>query len=150
MSGEADPVSMIDISNKDIVHRTAEAVGRIQLKKSTVHAIQEGRVKKGNPLVVAEVASILAVKRTPETIPLCHQIPLTSVNIEFDLGADFIDARCSVAAYYRTGVEMEALVGVTTALLNIWDMVKYLEKDEAGQYPSTVITNVRITEKRKG
>ena len=70
--------------------------------------------------------------------------------MEFYLGDDFIEAHSMVTADYKTGVEMEALVGVTTALLNIWDMVKYLEKDEAGQYPSTVITNVRVTEKRKG
>ena len=150
MTGKVDPVSMVDISDKEIVHRAAEAVGRIQLKKETVNAVRGGRVEKGDPLVVAEVASILAVKRTPEIIPLCHPIPITSVSSEFELGEDFIEARCRVTADYKTGVEMEALVGVTVALLNIWDMVKYLEKDEAGQYPSTVITDIRVVEKRKG
>jgi cyclic pyranopterin phosphate synthase len=145
-----NPVKMIDVSLKEVVHREAEAVGRIQLKKGTVDAIKAGKVKKGNPQSVAEVASILAVKRTPETIPLCHPIPITSVTTEFHLDDDHIEARCRVTADYKTGVEMEALAGVTAALLTIWDMVKYLEKDDEGQYPSTAITGVRVVEKRKG
>ena len=143
-------VKMIDVSGKEVVHREAEAVGTIVLRKETLEAIEEGRVEKGDPLRVAEVASIQAVKRTPETIPLCHPIPITSVATEFDLGDDRIEARCRVTADYKTGVEMEALVGVTAALLTVWDMVKYLEKDDEGQYPSTVITSVRVVEKRKG
>ena len=144
------PVKMIDVSGKEVVHREAEAVGKIGLKVETVGAIKEGKVEKGDPLKVAEVASIQAVKRTPETIPLCHPVPITSVTTEFDLGDDYIEARCRVTADYKTGVEMEALVGVTAALLTVWDMVKYLEKDDEGQYPSTVITGVRVVEKRKG
>ena len=70
--------------------------------------------------------------------------------MEFYLGDDFIEAHSMVTADYKTGVEMEPLVGVTKVQLNIWNIVKYKEKDEAGQYPSTVITNVRVTEKRKG
>jgi cyclic pyranopterin phosphate synthase len=141
---------MIDISGKETVHREAEASGVIRLRKTTVGAIREGRVKKGDPLQAAEIACVLAVKKTPELIPLCHPIPITSVNVEFEMGGDSIAARCQVSADYKTGVEMEALTGVTVALLTIWDMVKYLEKDERGQYPSTVITDVKIEEKRKG
>ena len=144
------PVKMIDISEKEVVHREAEAVGRIGLKVETIEAIKEGKVEKGDPLKVAEVASIQAVKRTPETIPLCHPVPITSATTEFDLGDDYIEVRCRVTADYKTGVEMETLVGVTAALLTVWDMVKYLEKDDEGQYPSTVITGVRVVEKRKG
>lgn len=147
---EKSPVKMVDVSGKEVVHREAEAVGKIQLKKGTVDAIKAGKVKKGDPLSVAEVASILAVKRTPETIPLCHPIPITSVTMEFQLGVDCIEARCRVTADYKTGVEMEALAGVTAALLTIWDMVKYLEKDKDGQYPSTAIAGIRVVEKRKG
>ena len=146
----ADPLRMVDISGKEVVHRMAEAVGRIKLQEQTLDAIRGGRVEKGDPLAVAEVACVLAVKRTPETIPLCHPVPITSVDADFSFGDGFIEARCRVSADYRTGVEMEALSGVTAALLTIWDMVKYLEKDEAGQYPQTVITDVRVTEKRKG
>lgn len=147
---EKSPVKMVDVSLKEVVHREAEAVGKIQLKKGTVDAIKAGKVKKGDPISVAEVASILAVKRTPETIPLCHPIPITSVTTEFQLGGDCIEARCRVTADYKTGVEMEALAGVAAALLTIWDMVKYLEKDEDGQYPSTAIAGIRVVEKRKG
>lgn len=144
-----DPLRMVDISSKEVVHRTAEAVGRIKLRKETIDAVKAGRVEKGDPLATAEVACVLAAKRTPEIVPLCHPVPITSVNAEFTLEDDFIEARCRVSADYKTGVEMEALTGVTAALLTIWDMVKYMEKDEAGQYPTTAITDVRVTEKRK-
>ena len=150
MDEKADPIKMVDISGKDVVHREAEAVGRIKLKRETVAAIREGKIKKGDPLTVAEVASIQAVKRTPDLIPLCHPIPITSVSTYYEIGEDEIEARCRVVADYKTGVEMEALTGVTVALLNIWDMVKYLEKDEEGQYPTAAITGIRVTEKRKG
>ena len=98
---------------------------------------------------VAEVASIQAVKKTPDLIPLCHPIPITSVSTEYEVGEEEIEARCRVVADYKTGVEMEALTGVTIALLNIWDMVKYLEKDEAGQYPETCINDIRVVLKQK-
>jgi cyclic pyranopterin phosphate synthase len=145
-----DPFGMVDIGKKELVPRTAEAVGWITLKKETIEAIRSGTVKKGDPLAVAEVAAIQAVKRTPELIPMCHQIPLSSIDASFTLGPDYIEARCKVNTVYKTGVEMEALTGVTIALLNIWDMVKYMEKDEAGQYPVAKITDIRVVEKRKG
>jgi cyclic pyranopterin phosphate synthase len=150
MSGRVDPLRMVDISDKEVVHREAEAVGTISLREETIAAIRDGKVRKGDPLQAAELACILAVKKTPEIVPLCHPIPITSVEADFELGQETIQARCRVSADYKTGVEMEALVGVTAALLNIWDMVKYLEKDDEGQYPYTVINGVRVTEKRKG
>lgn len=150
MSGRRDPHRMVDISDKEIVNREAEATGRIQLKKETVEAIKEGMIEKGDPLSAAEIACILAVKKTPDLLPFCHPIPVTSVNAEFNLGEEHLDATCRVAADYKTGVEMEALTGASVALLTVWDMVKYLEKDEAGQYPSTAITGIRVVEKRKG
>ncbi len=146
---ERDPVSMVDVSGKDVVQRSATASGRIVLRRETVEAVRRGNVKKGDPLVVAEVASIQAVKKTPDLIPLCHNLPIGSVDTSFTLGDTFIEATCRVTAVYRTGVEMEALTGVTVALLNIWDMVKYLEKDEDGQYPDARITDVKVTEKWK-
>jgi cyclic pyranopterin phosphate synthase len=145
-----DRVRMIDISGKEVVHREAEAEGVINLRKETVDAIKNGEIKKGDPLQAAEIACMLAVKKTPELILLCHPIPITSINIEFELGDDSVTARCRVVADYRTGVEMEALAGVTAALLTVWDMVKYLEKDERGQYPTTTITGIRVLEKTKG
>ncbi len=145
-----EPIRMVDISPKTVVHREAEAVGRILLKPETLRAIKEKTVKKGDPLTVAEVAALQAVKRTSELIPLCHPIPVTGINIDFTLGETHIDVRCRVKADYKTGVEMEALTGVAIALLTIWDMVKYLEKDEEGQYPHTRIADIRVVEKLKG
>lgn len=145
-----DPFSMVDITGKEDVPRTAKAFGRILLKKETIKAIKVGKVKKGDPLAVAEVACIQAVKKTSDIIPMCHNIPIGSVNAEFTVGDDYIEASCNVTTTYKTGVEMEALTGVSVALLTIWDMVKYIEKDEAGQYPSTRITDISVTEKRKG
>ena len=141
---------MVDISEKEIVQRKAEATGRIILKRETVAAIRSGKVKKGDPLAVAEISCIQAVKKTPDLIPMCHNIPLGNVDAHFTVNDDSVEVRCSVTAMYRTGVEMEALTGVSVGLLTIWDMVKYLEKDELGQYPSTKITDVVVTEKRKG
>ena len=146
---EKNPLRMIDVSKKSVVHREAEAEGRIYLKKDTIKAIKEGRIKKGNPLAAAEISCILAVKKTPELIPLCHPIPLTSINVGFDIEESSLRIWCRVTADYKTGVEMEALTGVTAGLLTVWDMVKYLEKDEGGQYPSTFISEVRVIEKRK-
>ena len=150
MRERSNPIRMIDVSGKEVVHREAEASGRINLKPETIERIRSGEVKKGDPLPAAEIACILAVKKTPDIIPLCHPIPITSVDAEFRIADDHIEARCRVTADYKTGVEMEALTGVMAALLTIWDMVKYLEKDTDGQYPSTVITDVKVTEKRKG
>lgn len=141
---------MVDISAKEEVRRVAQAVGRIELREETIEAIRSGRVEKGDPLAAAMVAGIMAAKRTPELIPLCHPIPLSSVKVDFEMGEGFIEAKCTVRADYKTGVEMEALTGVAAALLTIWDMVKYLEKDEEGQYPSTAIREIRVLEKRKG
>ena len=150
MSERSNPIKMIDVSGKEVVHREAEATGRINLKGDTIEKIRSGEVKKGDPLPAAEIACILAVKKTPDILPLCHPIPITSVDVGFHVADDHIEARCRVTADYKTGVEMEALTGVAAALLTIWDMVKYLEKDTDGKYPSTVITDVKVTEKRKG
>jgi len=144
-----NPVDMVDVSEKPIVHRATEAVGKIVLKKETLEAIRSGTIKKGDPFPVAEVAGILAAKKVSELIPLCHPVPLTKVDVSFKVAEDHVEAKCSVIADYKTGVEMEALTGVTVALLNLWDMVKYLEKDEKGQYPTARITDVRVVEKRK-
>jgi cyclic pyranopterin phosphate synthase len=143
------PVEMVDVSQKLVIARRAEAMGVIRLQPQTIDVIRLGQVTKGNVLATAEIAGILSAKRTPEIIPLCHQIPLSQITLSFEMAKDNITARCNVSANYKTGVEMEALVGVTTSLLTIWDMVKYLEKDAGGQYPHTRIQNVQVTEKWK-
>jgi len=141
---------MIDVSGKETVYRQATAVGSIKRKKTTIETIKKGQIKKGDPLTMGETAAILAVKKTPELIPLCHNIPIGKVDVTYTFTEDSVEARCTVVTNAQTGVEMEALMGVTTALLNIWDMTKYLEKDEKGQYPDAVITDIRVLEKRKG
>jgi cyclic pyranopterin phosphate synthase len=141
---------MIDISEKELSKRKAVAKGEINLKKDTILAIQEGNIKKGDVLGTAQTAAILAVKNTPNLIPLCHPIPIDSVEVTFDIKDESITCECQVKANYKTGVEMESLAGVSAALLTIWDMVKYLEKDEHGQYPSTQIMNIEVISKMKG
>jgi len=143
-------MGMVDVTDKPVVLRRAETSGRIFLSKKTLGIIREGKVKKGNPLPVAEVAGMNAAKQTHLLIPHCHQIPLDMVRVDFQVMDDHIEARCSVSAQARTGVEMEALVGVSVALNTIWDMVKYLEKNENGQYPDTRITDIKVLSKKKG
>jgi cyclic pyranopterin phosphate synthase len=147
---EKNYMKMIDISYKDTIARKAIARGKIILKKETIQAIKNGIIKKGDPLTVAEIACIQAVKKTPELAPLCHPIPIDSVETKFSINDTSIIVTCIVSATYKTGVEMEALFGTSVALLNIWDMVKYMEKDDNGQYPNSYIADIRVLEKRKG
>lgn len=132
------------------VKRAATAIGSLELKPSTLKSILSGTVKKGDVVSSSKLVGIQAAKATSATLPLCHLVPLTSVVVEIELKRDALVAKCTVAAEYKTGVEMEALTGVTAALLNAWDMVKYLEKDARGQYPNTTISGVRVIRKSKG
>ncbi|UCG68582.1 MAG: cyclic pyranopterin monophosphate synthase MoaC [Thermoplasmata archaeon] len=140
---------MVDISEKETSLRMAKAKGEIKLKNNTIKTLKERKTIKGDVLSTAQTAAILAVKSTPSLIPLCHPIPIDSVEISFDVGEEEIACECEVKAHYTTGVEMESLVGVSVALLTIWDMVKYLEKDENGQYPTTKINNINVISKKK-
>ena len=140
---------MIDISEKEVTKRRAVARGKLHLKKETIKKIKKNEIKKGDPIEIARIAAIHAAKETSQLIPLCHQIPLELVESDFDIREDFIEVAVTVSARAKTGVEMEALAGVSLALLTLWDMVKYLEKDERGQYPSTRITDVEVLKKEK-
>lgn len=142
-------MGMIDVSEKPAVRRKAEAAGRIYLSSDTMDGIKQGKIRKGDPFLVAEVAAMNAAKQTHLLIPHCHQIPLDTVRVTFRMTQAFVEATCFVSAQAKTGVEMEALVGVTTALNTVWDMVKYLEKDQGGQYPATKITDVVVLKKEK-
>ena len=142
-------MGMVDVSEKPIVHRLAEATGKILLSPETIGRIRDGQIKKGDPLQAAEIAAMNGAKQTHLLIPHCHQIPLETVRVDFEITENSVDAICLVRAHAKTGVEMEALVGVTIALNTIWDMVKYLEKDDRGQYPSTRITDIRVLKKEK-
>lgn len=140
---------MIDISLKKDVFREAIASGRIYLKEETIEKIKQDKIEKGDVLTVAKVAGINAVKNTATHIPMCHQIPILAADFGFDIHHNSIDCKCYVKACYGTGVEMEAIIGVSIALLTIWDMVKMYEKDEKGQYPTTKINDIKIISKLK-
>lgn len=140
---------MIDISEKEVVKRIATTKGEIKLKRETILAIKEDKIKKGDVLTVAKISGINAVKNTALLIPMCHFIPIQSIDINFEINDEKIICICQVKAEYKTGVEMESLLGVSIALLTIWDMVKYLEKDDKGQYPTTKISNISVVEKIK-
>ena len=142
--------TMVDISPKKAVTREAVAVGEIKLKPSTIARLKSGRIEKGDPIAVAEVAAIMAAKNTPCILPFCHSIPITTVRTEYKIARDKISVESCVRSEAKTGVEMEALTAASAYLLTIWDMTKQYEKDESGQYPFTAITSLRVKKKVKG
>lgn len=144
-------MSMIDITEKPKIYREATAKGLIRLKAETIKLIKKGKIEKGDPFYTAKIAGTLAAKRTSSLIPLCHPLPLTDVEVNMEtIGYSWVEVSATVKTEARTGVEMEALVAVTTALLTIWDMTKQYEKNEKGQYPRTLIQNVHVASKVKG
>lgn len=145
-----DQVQMVDVGDKDAVDRRAVAAGALTVQPTTAAAIREGDVEKGNVLATARVAAIQAVKRTWDDLPLCHQIAIGGVTVEFEVGEEQITCEVEVRSTGQTGVEMEALNGVTRALLTVFDMVKSAEKDDDGEYPEARIGDVRVVEKTKG
>jgi cyclic pyranopterin phosphate synthase len=142
-------VEMVDVGDKPDTARRAVARGAIHLTASTIDAIRADDLGKGNVLATARVGAIQAVKHTWETIPMCHQIPITNVEADFAVEDDRVVATVTVETTGKTGCEMEALEGVTTGLNVVWDMVKAAEKDADGEYPDTAIRNVRVLEKTK-
>ncbi|MBW1720860.1 MAG: cyclic pyranopterin monophosphate synthase MoaC [Deltaproteobacteria bacterium] len=142
-------MGMVDVTEKPVIRRRAEAAGRILLSRDTIQKIRKGEIKKGDPLQVAEVAGMNAAKQAHILVPHCHQIPLDTVDFEFQVSEERVEVKCVVKAQARTGVEMEALVGVSVALNTLWDMVKYLEKDDQGQYPHTKIEEICVLKKEK-
>jgi cyclic pyranopterin phosphate synthase len=139
--GEA---SMVDVSEKVISLREAVAGGEIRLQKATIALIQSNKVAKGNVLATARLAGIMAAKKTGELIPLCHPLPISHCEVNFDVpeSGDRISITASAKISARTGVEMEALTAVTTAALTIYDMCKAVDK-------TMRITNVKLISKTK-
>lgn len=136
---------MVDVSEKNITARTAIASGRIRMNQAAFQAVQNHTAKKGDVLTVAQVAGIMGAKRTSELIPLCHVLPLTKCAITFALFPELgeIEATCTVRCEGKTGVEMEALTGVSTALLTVYDMCKAVDK-------SMEISGIHLLEKEGG
>ncbi|MCX9084915.1 MAG: cyclic pyranopterin monophosphate synthase MoaC [Candidatus Methanoperedens sp.] len=146
---EGEKARMVDISEKKEVSRRAISSGEIQLKPKTIEAIRNKQIIKGSVLETARIASIIAIKNTSSVIPMCHQITITGIDVQFDIGYDNVKVTVDVRTIGKTGVEMEALHGASVALLTIWDMVKSVEKDDTGNYPSTAIRNIKVIEKIK-
>ena len=143
-------MAMVDVSGKAEIFREATATGTIKLKPETVNLIKEGKIAKGNPLYTAKIAGVLAAKKTSELVPLCHPLPLTSVEVEAKiLDKTTVEVTATVKTKAQTGVEVEALAATSVGLLTIWDMVKQYEKDANGQYPTTVIDNIHVVRKLK-
>jgi cyclic pyranopterin phosphate synthase len=143
-------VAMVDVSGKAEIFREATATGKIRLKPETVNLIREGKIAKGNPLYTAKIAGVLAAKKTSALVPLCHPLPLTSVEVEAEiLDKITVEVTATVKTKAQTGVEMEALTATSVGLLTIWDMVKQYEKDASGQYPTTAIENIHVVKKWK-
>ncbi|NYT18353.1 MAG: cyclic pyranopterin monophosphate synthase MoaC [Methanobacteriales archaeon] len=142
-------VRMVEVGEKPLVKRMALASGTIKLEPETIELIVKEEIKKGNVLTTAQIAAIQSVKNTSQLIPLCHPLSITGINVEFDVKKEYIAVEVEVHTTGQTGVEMEAITGVSVALLTIWDMVKSVEKDEDGQYPHTKITDIKVLRKEK-
>ena len=141
----AGAARMVDVGGKDVTRRQAVAQAVVSMRPETARALADGRLPKGDALPVARIAGIMAAKRTPELIPLCHTVALASVDVRIEIDADAGRAlvRATARAADRTGVEMEALVAASTAALALYDMVKALER-------GVVIERVQLVSKSGG
>jgi cyclic pyranopterin phosphate synthase len=140
---EQGAARMVDVGGKDVTERTATAAGRVMVSPQVVGLLRSGGVRKGDALGVARVAGIMGAKRTPELVPLCHPLPLTSVKVDLDVADDAVEIRATVTTVARTGVEMEALTAVSVAALTVVDMVKAVDK-------AAVISDIRVLTKSGG
>ena len=134
---------MVDVTDKAQTDRTATATGSVRMAPATVEAIRSGGVYKGDVLAVAQVAAIMAAKKTSELIPMCHPLQISGVDIRFALREDAVEILAQVRCHGETGVEMEALTAVSAAALTIYDMCKALQKDME-------ITEIRLVQKTGG
>ncbi|UNK17602.1 cyclic pyranopterin monophosphate synthase MoaC [Paenibacillus sp. N3/727] len=127
---EQGRAKMVDVSDKNITSRTATARTTVKMHPDTLRRIKEGGIEKGDVLAVAQVAGIMAAKKTSDWIPMCHPLPLTGINVEFgDNGRDELYIEATVKTTGKTGVEMEALTAVSAAALTVYDMCKAMQKD---------------------
>jgi cyclic pyranopterin phosphate synthase len=142
---ESGKVRMVDISKKPDTSRIAIAKGEVVMRKETLEMIKAGTVQKGDVLGVAQVAGIIAAKRTSELIPLCHPLPINQITVNFEIDEELpgIDITATAKTFGKTGVEMEALTAVAVAALTIYDMAKAVEK-------TISIQNIRLKEKHGG
>ena len=137
------------VHRKPVVYRRALVEGSLTLTERSRAAIRAGKVEKGDPLTAGELAGMMAMRRTAELIPHCHTIPLTGSRVVLRSIRSGVRVEAEAEALWRTGVEMEALVGASVALLTVWDMVKYLEKSRSGTYPETRLGPIRVVAREK-
>jgi len=147
---EREIEGIVEIVAKAVVERRATATGLLNLSAESAQAIQTKSVKKGDVLEASTIAAIQAVKDTPRIVPHCHPIPLEGCKVQWAWEGNALRCTVHVSAHYKTGIEMEALTGVSAGLLCALDMVKSIEKDENGQYPGTSISDIVVLEKFKG
>jgi cyclic pyranopterin phosphate synthase len=140
---ETGAARMVDVSGKDVTVRTATATGRVVVSADVVRLLRDNALPKGDALAVARIAGIMAAKRTPDLVPLCHPIAIHGVTVDLDVRADAVDVSATVRTADRTGVEMEALTCVVVAGLALVDMVKAVD-------PTAAITDVVVVEKTGG
>jgi len=140
---ERGAARMVDVSAKDVSVRTATATGRVRLSAEVVRLLRDDALPKGDALAVARIAGIMAAKRTPDLVPLCHPIALHGVDVDLAVDDDGVVVRATARTADRTGVEMEALTSVSVACLALFDMVKAVD-------PAAVITDVCVEEKTGG
>jgi cyclic pyranopterin monophosphate synthase len=140
---DAGNARMVDVGDKDETKRIAVASGRVRMLPATVALIREGRAAKGDVLGVAQVAGIMAAKRTSDVIPMCHPLMLTKVDVRFEVRDDAVEIRAEVHTRGKTGVEMEALTAASVAALTIYDMVKAVDK-------GMVIDGIQLESKEGG
>ena len=136
------------VSEKPITFRSALVEGKIELTAAG-RALLRRRTPKGNALDIAATAGLMAMKRTSDLIPHCHMVPLTGSSVRFFRTRSGARVEATAEALWQTGVEMEALLGASVALLTLWDIVKTVEKDASGNYPSTRISELRVVRKTK-
>jgi cyclic pyranopterin monophosphate synthase len=140
---ESGAARMVDVSGKEVTRREAVATGRVLVSTAVVGLLRGEGVPKGDALGVARVAGIMAAKRTPELVPLCHPLAISGVSVDLEVSDDAVEIRASVRTTDRTGVEMEALTAVSVAALTVVDMVKAVDK-------AATITDVRVETKTGG
>jgi len=140
---ESGAARMVDVSGKDVSARTATARGRVVVSDEVLRLLRDGALPKGDALAVARIAGIMAAKRTPDLVPLCHPIALHGVTVDLDVTDDGVMIEATTRTADRTGVEMEALTSVAVAGLALIDMVKAVD-------PEAVITDVRVMRKTGG
>ena len=142
---ERGEAQMVDVGDKPITQRNARAEGRIEMKQETLDLLRSGQTKKGDVIATARIAGIMATKRTHDLIPLCHQLALSKVDVDFEELNERVGMRVTseVRVNGQTGVEMEALTAVTVACLTLYDMLKAVDR-------SMVIAGVRVIEKSGG